>query len=264
MKTNIINLLNILIILTGVTLYAPVQTVVEESARVVEPKKELKFTNSDMLANAAYKGSKEVVANIIEFMDSDAINGVGEVDTDLGREKLLPIIAALKSKNFKNKLEIIEILLKKGADVTILGPGNNSVLHFAAVTSGPIIQKILDADTDKVTVDQLNNLGQTPLILAIKNNPDVVAALLKAQASVNIPDNDRNIPLDLAKARMALKNNSETKEIVSLLESAGAKTAAQLGGTFIRDELRNRSQKKSGADYPELKVMVDALFEKRG
>ncbi|XP_044726875.1 uncharacterized protein LOC123290678 [Chrysoperla carnea] len=101
-------------------------------------------------------------------------------------------------------LEIVNILLKHGADVTQITNKGNTPLHIATSKG---YEEIVKALLQHVSHDKLNNFidaktisgGSTSLHVAAKNGfLDIVKFLLKHGATYNIENKERKIPIDLS------------------------------------------------------------------
>jgi len=120
-----------------------------------------------------------------------------------------------------NDPAMLKILLASGANAgAITSPYDGTALIAAAHLGHVEVVKALIAA--KAPLDHINNLGWTALIEAIvlgdggTRHTQVVEALIKAGANVNIPDRSGARPLKLARARAY-------KDIAKLLEAAGAR-----------------------------------------
>jgi ankyrin repeat protein len=127
---------------------------------------------------------------------------------DAGTSGETPLIRA--ASNLDAMLE----LLKRGADVHI--PNREGETAISRATNPKVIQALLDHGADP---NEVSSSGATPLMLAVQRNDSASAAiLLKHKADPNTPDRQGQTPLALALARRA-----QMREMVSLLEWAGAK-----------------------------------------
>ena len=91
-----------------------------------------------------------------------------------------PLHAAIKS----GQTEIVELLVKEGADINAPGPFKMTPLHMAAKYNQAEIAEILLKG--KADPNSTNSYGQTPLYIASKyGNAELVKLLLKHGAKVN-------------------------------------------------------------------------------
>src|SRR5262249_29184941 len=114
----------------------------------------------------------------------------------------------------KNHFNVVEELLKRGADSWSMNVKCFLPLHFA-VNNGnlEIVQLILDDGNDSFIDAQIND-GCTALHLAVlKGHFEIVEELLKRGADLNILNNDGNTPLMLAERMHHI-------EIIKLINNA--------------------------------------------
>jgi len=140
------------------------------------------------------------------------------VNKDFSKEEKLHFIQALlkqkvnkKEINFKDKhgytaldlavihnlVEVVEVLLKNGADPNIKDKNGYTPLHRAVIKSSPVLAKLLlkyGADPNIRDV-----YGYTPLQRAvIQQSPELVEVLLKGGADPNLKDAHEYYPLERA------------------------------------------------------------------
>ncbi len=93
---------------------------------------------------------------------------------------------------------LLQLLLKKGANVNVKDLFRDTPLHLAIYRSNKEITEILLQNRADVTVKDL--CGDTPLHLAIRgNNEEIAEILLNNGADVNTQNNDGKTPLDYAR-----------------------------------------------------------------
>ena len=97
--------------------------------------------------------------------------------------------------------ESIEPLLSRGADIQAKDSDGNTALHHAASIEGNtlIIQKLLENETGKQTINAQNSVGNTALMSAVYNRQhDTVALLVNNGADVNVKNNEGKTAFDMA------------------------------------------------------------------
>ncbi|MBT4333180.1 MAG: hypothetical protein HOD64_07870, partial [Candidatus Cloacimonetes bacterium] len=104
--------------------------------------------------------------------------------------KVMGGVTALHSAH-KLRMESLEYLLEKGADITAVDSTGNSVLHAAAWSGrDEIIRKIIEHGAD---VNAVNNNGATALVNACnRDSLDVIELLLENGAKLDVSDCIRN------------------------------------------------------------------------
>jgi len=138
-----------------------------------------------------------------------------------------------------NRLDIAKMLLKRGANVTLVAeddPNTYFPLKYAVeFGSGEIVSLFIDhgADITRLSLDDQNSFA-TPLHIAAKaGNYEGVMALLEAGADVNgeVPPNTRvdhwtkGTPMDWAVSTLRYEDNPENLEIVKALYERGGQRA---------------------------------------
>ncbi|MBA0721475.1 hypothetical protein Golax_009016 [Gossypium laxum] len=174
--------------------------------------KSLKLRNEDarsLLHVVVSSAHPEVVKLLSAAADESVVNGIDE-------EGWAPIHSAASIGN----LEIMEILLSKGANVNVKNDGGRTALHYAASKGWLKIAELLishgctplhrAASTGKsalcellieegAEVDATDRAGQTPLMSAvICQNKEVALLLIRHGADVDIEDKEGYTVLGLA------------------------------------------------------------------
>lgn len=151
-----------------------------------------------------------------------------EINT-VNKDNFTPLYNAVQSDN----KELVDILIKAGADVNL----GASLLHKAVLNNSlEVVKKIIN---DKTNVDSLNDYGNTPLALAIReDNPEIVEYLIiKGADTKKVPKYNLkgsylgqkrpdSIPLLFAKSFISTENfvhsptfSSDGKEMYYTVES---------------------------------------------
>ncbi len=120
-----------------------------------------------------------------------------------------------------NDVPMLKIALEGGGNpkATTSRYDGTALIAAAHLGHAEIVRILIAA---KAPLDHVNNLSWTALIESIvlgnggENHTDTLRALVDAGANVNIPDGSGSTPLKLAK-------NRGYKEMVAILEKAGAK-----------------------------------------
>ncbi|MBA0746500.1 hypothetical protein Gogos_009010 [Gossypium gossypioides] len=174
--------------------------------------KSLKLRNEDarsLLHVTVSSAHPEMVKLLSDAADESVVNGIDE-------EGWAPIHSAASIGN----LEIMEILLSKGANVNVKNDGGRTALHYAASKGWLKIAELLishgctplhrAASTGKsalcellieegAEVDATDRAGQTPLMSAvICQNKEVALLLIRHGADVDIEDKEGYTVLGLA------------------------------------------------------------------
>jgi len=116
------------------------------------------------------------------------------------REEHLVRISVLSAAVSENELEMVKLLIRRGADVNWVprgGSAGKTPLHFASVDAGPEMTKLLIQAGANVNV--LDSSGWTPLhIAAGRGRVDIIKILLANRANPNLENDDGLLRLDLA------------------------------------------------------------------
>ena len=132
---------------------------------------------------------------------------------------------------------LVEFLLKSGANQFTLDHEGNTALHHAARSGNAEVVRLLLHET---TINTANHKGLRPLHNAVRSaNLKVVQLLLRAGAQVDVFDNLRRTPLQVA---MSLYNAAFDGDIVQVLLAARADVtiANNDGETPLHAAIRSR------------------------
>lgn len=202
-----------------------------------------KVKNTEVLNRQLIEESKMgAINNILELLKQGAnVNAVGENDgwsalmwaSRNGRIEVVKLLlekganvnygdkedwtALMIAIETRNK-EIVKLLLLQNANVNYRSAGGWNVLMQASRT-GDIDMVNLILATGKVLINEQNSAGLTALMIAIPNM-DVVKALVLAGADVKIKDKEGKTALDIAISSTSPKKN----EIIDILKASGAKS----------------------------------------
>lgn len=180
-------------------------------AKILETKPNLEIKDKEgrtPLMIAAYKGENEIAKMLI--------SAGANVNTQDNMQNS-PFLYAGAEGN----VELLNLGLENGADFKIFNRYGGTALIPAAEKGHLEIVKILTKVPD-FPIDHVNKLGWTALLEAVilstksETQTAIVKTLVEAGADLNIPDNDGVTTLQHSK-------NKSLKEIVDILENAGAK-----------------------------------------
>jgi len=132
----------------------------------------------------------------------EEINGAGQT----------PLLQAVSARN----AELVELLLKVGADTRQSDLSSNSALHYAVNSRNiRLLQLILPATANP---DPVNSEGKTPLLLAAENGMvDMIEALLQAGADYNRKDLRGNTILHILSLKPGYGREALVKKIASMV-----------------------------------------------
>lgn len=163
------------------------------------------YGSNQLLMYATDWGHKELVEMLLKRDDYD----VNEAD-QFGKTPLLSALA------LNNSEELIEVLIKNGANCNYVDENGKAALHYAIQTgNSKIVQSLLKCSSDTNVQDKD---GVTPLMLtSLFNFPELTKILVKQSDNVKVDLRDQ-------KGRTALYFAAENglTEIVEILINAGA------------------------------------------
>ncbi|MCL2102052.1 MAG: ankyrin repeat domain-containing protein [Fibromonadales bacterium] len=167
--------------------------------------KEMKYNND--LYEAAINHDIDRVADLLS-------KGACVDSMKDGYTALLGAAAIIKTVSESRRMEVIDYLIKKGADVKAKTPHGKTLLHIAATLGYIEVIKFLALDKFDINIEDSD--GKTPLMEA--RNLEIVKYLVKKGADVNAKDNMGNTFLH----ELAICPNDHF-EIVEFLVKKGAK-----------------------------------------
>lgn len=140
----------------------------------------------------------------------------------------VPLLELAQVSNNDKKIEICQLLIDHGADLTFRDQYQNSVLHKAVEkdNSIPFIAFLLDQGMD---IEIKDNFDDTP-IYGTDTNPENCSLLISRGANVNVKNKMGNSPLTRMLVRYCSWNGNEygkgyqpqIKKVIDLLLAAGA------------------------------------------
>uniref|UniRef100_A0ABD2XRW0 Uncharacterized protein n=2 Tax=Trichogramma kaykai TaxID=54128 RepID=A0ABD2XRW0_9HYME len=152
---------------------------------------------------------------------------------------------------YNGRLEVAELLLRHGADPNLANPTGSTPLHYiclegAELDSTRLFFKICDELNLAVRLDARDELGDTPLHLALRNGKmKAVISLLRRGASPILADKNRSTPLHIIchkkyndLATMLLEINDDNDERTLMVD-----VRDDQGDTPLHLALRNKNKK---------------------
>jgi ankyrin repeat protein len=180
--------------------------------------KQLWLTVKEEVAQIKYNFEQKNIIYYIYKHKNSAIDSYiksGKIDFNYqdDREHLTHIIHAIMANNhyFMNKY-IAQVKHNAGIDVNLLDPDHSNVVHWLVYYNNfDLLKSLLKASAGRLNLNQQNNDGYTPLMLAINNhNTEMTNLLLKEGANINCANHTGNTAL-----MKTIKNND--KELFDLL-----------------------------------------------
>ena len=151
-------------------------------------------------------------ANKVEVVRA-LLEGGAKIDAQDSRG-FSPLIAAIQTR--QNSIEVVQALIEKGADVNLrdtTGVGGTALSWAAGPFSNPqIVAALVAANAD---VNQTNNVGMTALMWAAQfGSPATVKLLVDAGADLSVKMPSGQIALDLARQR---RDSAAADQVVEIL-----------------------------------------------
>jgi cytohesin len=161
-------------------------------------------------------GARMGLIEAIHAHDIDLVRRLLDEGTDPNdsRENYTPLMHAISSDNPWNKVDMIDLLIERGADVNAIGAEHETAL-LLAISSGisEWVFYFLDHGAD---INLSIGTVEPPLMRAIACFPKIVNDLIKRGADVNVGSETGGTPLQLALER------GDTK-LADRLRQAGAR-----------------------------------------
>ena len=164
-----------------------------EAKNLLERHMKNKHSSEDVDSYAFPKPPKKHVHTLCEAAargNVAAVNDLLDQGSDVnqfGRGKNTPLILAAQNSH----IHVCRLLLQRGANVNMVSSGTTA-LHTAVMKGNiELLQDLLA--TDGVNLRQLDLVGNTPLMIAVKNGPVAIVRLLldskKADVFISFPSN---------------------------------------------------------------------------
>lgn len=116
--------------------------------------------------------------------------------------------------------DVVEVLLKKGANTVAANNFGTTALHCAR--SVQVVEMLLAVADTRNALDQRDDKRRTPLMsAAINDRPEVVKALLARNANAYAKDEHRNTPLHFAKSAASVQMLAKQTELLELENEQG-------------------------------------------
>jgi len=159
------------------------------------------------LGAAIEAGYLSEIVRMLDMENADVNSTVGDYN------RWTPLIRATRCA----RIEVVKLLLHRGADVNVAIANNHTALQWAAINDYKEIASLL---LDKgAIINAANENGWTPLICAVWNGHlDMASLLLDRGATPSINTSDKEGKTALAWARY-----KDYTDVINLLISRGAK-----------------------------------------
>ena len=161
----------------------------------------LRKTHSKLQRGGAQEDQRNAADDILitlsDLNDPDVIKAIANL---LEKEEVSSFAKnmALRKASKAGHIEIVELLLNKGADVNDPNDDGRTALIWASLREHPEIEAML-LKQPGIDVDMKRNNGDTDLMVASRNgHTKVVKMLLENRADVNAKNNDGETALNMA------------------------------------------------------------------
>ncbi|XP_048246506.1 ankyrin repeat domain-containing protein 50-like isoform X2 [Haliotis rufescens] len=192
---------------------------------------EIDKDGNNILILACWGGNEEIVKYMLSHKTVD-INGRGQSNRT-------PLMAAAYRGNEK----VVDLLVKEGADLTLLDAAGDNVLHVACLGG---YEDIVKRVVDLVDISRPGQYNRTPLMMAARRGEKEIFELLVEKKAASCVDDDGNNILHLASEGGHLeivKSILEKKDILDIhARNKHNETAAMLAprGSEVSDLLVSR------------------------
>lgn len=165
--------------------------------------------------------SERLIAAVIENNYDDALQALQDgADVNVQRTKNTPILFALSKKHF----EIANLLVEHNANLNVdNGYGWLPIHEICQQGNQEWLSKVMD--DPMLYLDRKDRSGETPLVIALANgHDDIAAALVKARCDVNSQTDSGVTPFMLAVERQKIELVElmlEKKGDVNLVDGSG-------------------------------------------
>jgi ankyrin repeat protein len=214
------------------------------------------------LIEAAQNGSAESVRHLIDWMTPEDMRNCGVNQGAQGDHMSTPLMRA--AQGGKSRLEVLELLLEKSANINQLNEQQRSALFFAC--------QVGQLSTAKALLDKgakIDGNGMAPLGAACSfGSAEMVKLLLERRADVNIDPRAENGRV-LLPYSMCLENalRSGWDDVVRILQDHGAKVTSSPAGRRSSSELSIKSygsalrSAATSGDMKALQTVLDGLVQ---
>lgn len=167
-----------------------------------------------------------------------------------------PQAAPIYSSSFTGNVDIVRLLIARGADVSFTAEGGWTPLH-AAYNDATITRALLEAGAD---INKINEEGDASALdlASTWNKSEVVEVLIERKADVNLrlyPTGD-----SLAGGRTALSSavaNDHARIACLLLEAGADINIKHTGGTFILQDVKSEEMMRTLIEFRPVLNLAD-------
>jgi len=142
-------------------------------------------------------------------LDAESINELLDTKIILNEKNNLGMTAIMFAAAQANSVEIIQSMINKGADASIIDKNSNSAFMYACWFNPNIeIAQFLQNGIDNI--DFVNTDGCSALMLACddNSNPEIITFLINEGADINLKDNKGKTAYHYAKKNKKIRKSS--------------------------------------------------------